>query len=248
MVPDLKFSLKYTKEACKSWSEYTNRLANFKTNSRLKKQPNASKCKPPYPDVELVLPLVLKKPIVVYKPTNAQVADDDIQPILYFTDDMHQYYADANLFDIENALIMLTRRNNVFNTSFPQHCQLISFRGEKFFEPLAMKLLEAFNGLTKKIISERASMVETIFHALLEFQRKCDKRQDLINTPTYNKFQDVCDKFFTDREDFKDFASFKTCQEAYQYYSTVKATFTLLQWPPFHPVRKSSICLLTLLC
>ncbi len=84
-------------------------------------------------------------------------------------------------------------------------------------------------------------MIEIIYQALLDFQRKCDKRQDLINTPTYNKFQDVCDKFFTDREKIKDFALFKTCQEAYQYYSTVKATLTLLQWPPFHPVRKSSL-------
>ncbi len=151
---------------------------------------------------------------------------------------MHQYYADANRFDIENALIMLTRRYNVFNTSFPQHCQLIAFRGEKFHEPFAMKLLEAFNGLTQKIISARTSMIEMIYQALLDFQRKCDKRQDRINTPTYNKFQDVCDKFFTDRQKIKDFALFKTCQAAYQYYSTVKATFTLLQWPPFHPVRK----------
>ncbi len=53
MVSDLKFSLKYTQEAWKSWSEYTNKLANFKTNSRLKKQPNAPKCKPPYPDVDV---------------------------------------------------------------------------------------------------------------------------------------------------------------------------------------------------
>jgi hypothetical protein len=243
MVPDLRFSLKYTQDAFKTWSTYREKLAVFKNDNRLKRAPASPYRDAPYPDVELVLPLVLKKPIVVYKPTNPEVADDDIEPVLYFADDMHQYYAESNLFDIENALIMLTRRYNVFNTSFPQHCQLISFRGEKFYEPLAMKLLEAFNGLTKQIMSFRTSMIETIYQALLSFQIKCDKRQDLINTSTYNTFQDVCDKFFTDRKEFKDFASFKTCQEAYQYYVAVKASFTLLQWPPFHPVRKLVICL-----
>jgi hypothetical protein len=242
MIPDLQDSLEYTQDALKSWSQYKEKLERF-IYKQLKKAPAAPKHDPPYPDVELILPLVLKMPIVVYKPTNPEVADDDIEPVLYFTDDMHQYYAESNLFDIENAMTMLTRRHNVLNTSFPQHCQLISFREENFYEPLVMKLLDAFNGLTKKIISARASMVEIIFQALLEFQRKCDNRQDLINTHTYNKFQDVCDKFFTDRNQFEDFDSFKTCQEAYQYYSTVKATFTLLQWPPFHPVRKLFICL-----
>ncbi len=82
MVPDLKFSLiKYTQEAFEIWSTYREKLAVFKNDKRLKRAPAPPYRAALYPDVELVMPLVLKKPTVVYKSTNAEVEDDDIQPI-----------------------------------------------------------------------------------------------------------------------------------------------------------------------
>ena len=242
---DLRENQEFTDISIALWTAYKeehiealqHNLALEKGDKKGKKKkiPEIEFREEPWPEAEILLPLVLENLVVLYKPVQEHSPTGDILPVCFFDTKrgVARKYVEKNL-TFKELLDLLLNEHNALNGE--GHHEVFSYGREVAEDVLFRPALRNLDKLANNCFSAKVEVISFIYELLVEFQKECYRYDGLGRTSEYKPFQDLCDLYFSDRKYLVDMDKI-AFEDAYSYYRSQQATITLFSWPPYHPVR-----------